>query len=47
MAEVWKQKCKELIEICNKLKEENENMKEKLQLVSSSEDYGMAKRSSH
>lgn len=30
MAEVWKQKCKELIDICNKLKEENEGMKDKL-----------------
>ncbi len=27
MAEVWKAKCKELVEICNKLKIENEHMR--------------------
>jgi regulator of replication initiation timing len=34
MAEVWKTKCKELVEICNKLKVENEQMRGRLFSVS-------------
>ena len=30
MAEVWKLKCKELVEICNKLKGENDLMRSRL-----------------
>ena len=29
MAEVWKQKCKELVDICNKLKDENESIRDR------------------
>lgn len=30
MADVWKEKCKELVDICNKLKGENETMRAKI-----------------
>jgi hypothetical protein len=30
MADVWKSKCKELVEICNKLKVENESIRDKM-----------------
>jgi len=30
MAEVWKSKCKELVEISNKLKQENEGLRSKM-----------------
>lgn len=30
MAEVWKTKCKELVEICNSLKTENETLRTRL-----------------
>jgi hypothetical protein len=29
MAEVWKTKCKELVEICNRLKIENDQLRDK------------------
>ena len=36
MAEVWKTKCKELVEISNKLKNENDSLRSKLNLIVSS-----------
>jgi len=41
MAEIWKQKCRELVEISNKLKEENEELRGKMKVVLE----GMAERS--
>jgi hypothetical protein len=34
MAEVWKTKCKELVEISNKLKNENDYLRSKLSYIS-------------
>jgi len=33
MSEVWKSKCKELVEICNKLKIENDSLRERMSLI--------------
>jgi hypothetical protein len=33
MTEVWKSKCKELVDICNKLKVENDSLRTKIQQI--------------
>lgn len=41
MTEVWKTKCKELVEICNKLKGENESLRGKItQIAMNLSSYG-------
>jgi hypothetical protein len=41
MTEVWKSKCKELVDICNKLKTENENLRTKItQIAMNLSSYG-------
>ena len=43
MTEVWKSKCKELVEICNKLKGENDQLRMKItQIVMNLSSYGGA-----
>ena len=41
MTEVWKSKCKELVDICNKLKAENDNLRGKItQIAMNLSSYG-------
>jgi len=41
MTEVWKSKCKELVDICNKLKRENDQLRLKIsQIVTNLSSFG-------
>ena len=45
MTEVWKSKCKELVEICNKLKVENDQLRSKITSIAISSQGGIGEES--